>query len=238
MTSSTTWPIAAQHSVIPACDIPLDRFEVLVRETADLPMVSAYKVGFVLALSAGLPRVVEVARRYTDKPLIYDHQKAATDIPATGGVFMQTLQRAGIDAVILFPQAGPHTERAWIDAGRAHDLHVIVGGWMTHPGYRQSDGGFLSNEGILKMYRVAAQQQITDYVVPGNQPDAIAQIRALLVEEGIAPTFYSPGLLTQGGSLEDAASAAQGAWHAIIGRRITQSSEPRQSILDLWPASW
>ena len=43
-----------------------------------------YKVGLSLALDCGLPKVVEIAREYTDKPIIYDHLKAGTDIPEVG----------------------------------------------------------------------------------------------------------------------------------------------------------
>ena len=68
--------IAARHSLIPSCDVDLPDFERLVKDTADLPGIGAYKLGFELGLAYSLPRVVEVARQYTDKPMIYDHQKA------------------------------------------------------------------------------------------------------------------------------------------------------------------
>lgn len=236
MSATTTWTLPSKHSLIPACDVTIDVYEELVKQTADLPMVSAYKIGFVLGLSAGLPKVVEVTRRYTDKPLIYDHQKAATDIPDTGEVFAATLKQAGMDAVILFPQAGPRTEEAWIRAAQKHELGVIVGGWMTHAGYKQPDDGYLTHEGVLRMYQLAAELGVTEYVVPGNQPDVIASIRNLLVEAGVQPTFYSPGLLTQGGGIVEAAKAADGNWHAIVGRRIYQSPNYREAALEIWPS--
>lgn len=231
------WKPLEGHTLIPACDVSLEQYEQIVKATHDLPMVSAYKIGFVLGLSAGLPRVVEVTRRYTNKPLIYDHQKAGTDIPDTGRSFMRTLQTSGINCVILFPQAGPVTQKAWIEAAQEADLGVMVGGWMTHPGYTQKDGGYLSEEGIHSIYRSAAQLGVAEYVVPGNQPQVIQRIRQLLEAEGVRPIFYSPGILTQGGVLEDAAHAAGSHWHAIVGRRIYQAEDPRQSILQFWPFS-
>ncbi|MBK03496.1 MAG: hypothetical protein CL920_19060 [Deltaproteobacteria bacterium] len=227
--------IQAKRSVIPACDITLDAYEELVKQTADLPMVSAYKIGFSLGLGAGLPKVVEVTRRYTEKPLIYDHQKAATDIPATGKVFAKTLKDSGVEAVILFPQAGPATQRAWIEAMREYDLSLMVGGHMTHAQYKQSDGGYLTDEGILQIYRLAAEMNVQDYVVPGNRPDVIAYIRKEIESFGIQPRFYAPGFLSQGGSLEAADEVAGEHWHAIIGRAITQAANPRDAILELWP---
>ncbi len=62
----------------------------------------------------GLPAVIIAARKHTDKPIIYDHQKAGTDIPDTGRNFARVVKKAGVDTVIFFPQAGPETARAWI----------------------------------------------------------------------------------------------------------------------------
>lgn len=84
--------IKRDRSIIPACDVDLTRFEVIVRETAQMDEVGAYKIGAVLALSAGIRRVVDKAREYTSKPLIYDHQKGATDIPETGAAFAKLLK--------------------------------------------------------------------------------------------------------------------------------------------------
>ena len=100
--------VSAERSIIPACDMSdIKEFERLVQETSKVEGIGGYKIGFELGLLHGLPKVVEVARKHTDKPLIYDHQKAGTDIPDTGKKFMQTLKTSGIDSVILFPQSGP-----------------------------------------------------------------------------------------------------------------------------------
>ena len=47
--------IKRDRSIEIACDVPLDKFEKLVRETADIDAVGAYKIGFYLALGWGLP---------------------------------------------------------------------------------------------------------------------------------------------------------------------------------------
>lgn len=229
------WPLSTPTGLMPACDIDLASFDALVQKTASLSCISSYKVGFALGLSAGLPRVVETARKWTDKPLIYDHQKAGTDIPATGKVFARTLKQAGIDAAILFPQAGPITHKAWIEALREEGLGVIVGGWMSHPGYTEKDGGYLRDEGILDIYRDAADAGVEDFVGPGNQPDVVAMLRAMLVERGVTPTFHMPGLLTQGGDILSATEAAGSRWQAIIGRAITQADDPVAAIQAFWP---
>ena len=213
------------YSIIPACDVSVERYEELIKATADVDGVSAYKLGFVLALSIGLPRAVEIARKYTDKPLIYDHQKAATDIPETGEKFMKTCKAAGIDAVILFPQAGPETEKAWIQAAQDEELGVIVGGLMTHKGYAQSDGGWLADDAILEIYLTAVKCGVTEFVVPGSKPMAIRKIRKMLERENIAPVFYSPGIGAQGGVIAESLAAAGGKWHPIIGRAIYNAED-------------
>ena len=99
---------------------------------------------------------------------------------------MYICKEAGIDAIILFPQAGPETERAWIEYALEENLGVIVGGLMTHPKYVRSEGGFLADEAIMEMYLNAADQGITDFVVPGNKPDEIMRIRKALEQKGIS----------------------------------------------------
>jgi orotidine-5'-phosphate decarboxylase len=180
-------------------------------------------------LSIGLPRAVEIARKYTDKPLIYDHQKAATDIPDTGESFAKICKSSGVDAVILFPQAGPETERAWIDFARNEELEVIVGGLMTHKKYVRSEGGYIADDAVVEMYEKAAGLGINDYVVPGNNPEAIRKIRAMLEREHSHPVFYSPGFVSQGGRVEESVKAAGDRFHAIVGRGIYGAADMRKA---------
>jgi len=225
--------IKEKHSIIPACDVDEKKYEELIKATADIPGIGGYKIGFVLALSIGLPRAVEIARKYTDKPLIYDHQKAATDIPSTGQSFAKVCREAGINAVILFPQAGPETERAWIDFARNEELKVIVGGLMTHKKYVRSEGGYLADEAIVEMYENAAGLGVNDYVVPGNNPEAIRKIHAMLTREHANPILYSPGFVSQGGRVDEAIQAAGDNFHAIVGRGIHEASDMRKAAEEL-----
>ena len=225
--------IQRERSIIPACDVPLEVYKEIVKETGKIDGIGGYKVGFFLGLDYGLPRIVETARRYTDKPLIYDHQKAGTDIPDMGKKFIDVCKKAGVDAVILFPQSGPETEKAWIESALEKDLGVIVGGLMTHPKYVRSEGGYLADEAVMEMYLNAAGLGVTDFVVPGNKPDDIRRIRETLEERGILPTFYAPGFVAQGGEISDAAKVAGNSWHAIVGRGIYEAKDKKQAALGL-----
>ncbi len=225
--------IRLDRSIIPACDVPtLDAFEEIVKETADVDGIGGYKVGFELGLGYGLGKVVETARKHTDKPIIYDHQKAATDIPDTGKNFAEVCKKAGVDAVIFFPQAGPETERAWIYHALDNGLNVIVGGRMTHPAYAVSEGGFITDEGALDMYRIGARAGVNNFVVPGNKPDVIKQVKDVVEAEGVSPIFYAPGFIAQGGKIEAAAKIAGDRFHGIVGRGIYQAKDIHAAAIE------
>ncbi|MFC1629793.1 hypothetical protein ACFL11_01025 [Patescibacteria group bacterium] len=128
----------------------------IVRATHDLPGIGGYKIGLTLALGFGLKAVVEMIRRQTEKPIIYDHQKAGTDIPGLGSEFARIVSSSGVNAVILFPFGGAATERAWIADCQEEDLTVLVGGHMTQPEFLASEGGFVAEDAPGLIYITAA----------------------------------------------------------------------------------
>ena len=224
--------INRDRSVIPACDVAtIEEFEKLVEATAPVEGIGGYKIGFELGY-LGLAKVVETARKHTDKPIIFDHQKAGTDIPDTGRNFARVMKDSGVDAVILFPQAGPETERAWIYHALDAGLKVIVGGRMTHPAYAVSEGGFITDEGALDMYRIAARAGVSNFVVPGNKIEVIKQVRDVVEAEGVIGKYMAPGFITQGGKIEDGARAAGDYCHAIVGRGITQAKDMKAAAIE------
>lgn len=225
--------LGTDRSIIPACDGDFDRFIDIVRGTHDIGKVSSYKIGAALCLSVGVATVVKAAREITDKPLIYDHQKAGTDIPDTAGAFMEALASAGVQAVILFPLAGPDTQAAWTTAAQASGLVVIVGGYMTHPQFLSSEGGYVSTEATDRIFGAAANQGVTDFVVPGNKPEVIRRVRQHLAATRADIAFFAPGLIRQGGRLSDAARVAGPRWHAIIGRALYESTDIRREAVAL-----
>ncbi|HLC95724.1 MAG TPA: orotidine 5'-phosphate decarboxylase / HUMPS family protein [Candidatus Nanoarchaeia archaeon] len=226
--------IKLKRSIIPALDVDtMERAKQIVKQTTGLEGIGAYKVGFELVIRYGLTNVVSELKKLTKLPIIYDHQKAGTDIPDTGDKFMKACKEADVDAVIIFPQAGPITEEAWIGAAKKYKIHLIVGGEMTHKGYLESDNGFLKSNTPKRIYQIAASQGVTDYVVPGNKPDKIKEYREFFENKGIKPIFYSPGLISQGGSVKESAEAAGDHWHAIVGRAIYDASDIRKKAEEL-----
>jgi orotidine-5'-phosphate decarboxylase len=217
-----------KRSIIPACDVPnLKLLDKLVKETCNVKGIGGYKIGFELVIPFGIKEVIKTIRKHTKLPIMYDHQKAGTDIPEMGDKFMKAIK--GVDSVILFPMAGPITEEKWIKAAYKEKLHIIVGGEMTHKGYMERGGGYILNMAPKKIFKVAANLGIRDFVVPGNKPFMIKEYRRFLESFGLKPTFYSPGLIAQGGSLTEGAKAAGENWHAIVGRGIYKASNMKKA---------
>lgn len=224
--------IKLNKSIIPSCDVSdLAKLKTLVKETCSIKGIGAYKIGLELCLPYGIPVVIDAIRKYTNLPIIYDHQKAATDIPELGEKFAKAVK--GVNAVILFPLAGPETEKAWIKACKKEKLGVIVGGEMTHKAFLESDGGFISDKEALNIYEIAAGEKIDDYVVPGNKPEKIRLYKSFLEARGVKPVFYSPGLITQGGDIAEGAKAAGDRWHAIIGRALYNAEDINKAAKEM-----
>lgn len=224
--------IPLPRSVIPACDVPdLETFEKLVRETAVVPGIGGYKVGLELAAPYGLVEVVKKAREYTNLPIIYDHQKAGNDIPELGVKFAEGLKKSGVDAAILFPFSSPVTQREWTVACQNAGLTVIVGGHMTHKEFLESEGGYIANSAPERIYRLAAEMGIRDFVVPGNKVEFVNTYRQLLEEilgEGNF-TLYAPGFIAQGGDITETGQVAGKNWHAIVGSGIYRAQNMREA---------
>jgi len=226
--------IKYDRSVIPACDVTtLEGLKKLVEQTHDVKGIGGYKIGLALGLSFGLPKIVEVIREFTDLPIIYDHQKAGTDIPALGQKFAKVCKDAGVNAVILFPQSGPATEEAWIKACQEVGLEVLIGGEMTHPKYKKSEGGFIADEALDDIYLNAAKLGVTNFVVPGNRIERIKHYRSILESVVNELTFFAPGFVAQGGEITEAAKATGKFWHAIVGRGIYRAEDMRKAAEEL-----
>lgn len=229
--------IKQDKSVIPSLDVDtIERMREIVEETCSIDGIGAYKIGFELVIPYGMQQVTQTIREITDIPIIYDHQKAATDIPDTGLKFVQACKKSGADAVIFFPQSGPATELEWIKAANEEAMPVIVGGEMTHPKYMASDEGFISDDAPRRIYEIAARNGVLDFVVPGNKPERIMYYRHLLESLVVKPTLYSPGLISQGGKLSESAKAAGERWHAIIGRAIYNAKNIKAEAAEICKA--
>jgi len=222
-----------ERSIIVACDVrTLVELEKLVGQTYDVEGIGGYKIGSILALKYGLPKVVKIIRSFTDMPILYDHQKSMTDIPDLAEEFVSAVRGSGVDAIIGFPLSGPLTEEKWIEACRKNDLEVIVGGEMTHPKYKRSEGGYITDDALDEIYLLAAKIGVNNFVVPGNKKERVLHYREIL---RFVPdlTFFAPGFVAQGGMISDIVKVAGPRWHAIVGRAIYSVKDIRAAAQEI-----
>ena len=232
--------IESSRSVVVAADVPnLTALDFLAQNMKDISGIGGFKLGSVIGLE-GLSWGVRKVREHLGArfPVIYDHQKGATDIPVMGKPFVEALKSAGVNAAILFPLTGPETQEAWMRACRDVELDVIVGGMMTHPQFLVSEGGYIADEAPERIYRMACQYGVTNFVVPGTKLDWVTRIRGWLVQEIGEGNFvlWAPGFVTQGGDISECGQAAGDEWHAIVGSGIYKfktRDEQRQAAFTL-----
>lgn len=218
------------RSIILACDVSsLSMLEKLVMGTCrGILEIGGYKVGFELVIPYGLKTVVEKIREYTtDLLIIYDHQKGGTDIPELGEKFAASVADSGANAVILFPFGGRKTEIEWINACRDNGLEVLVGGHMTQQEFLSSQGGFINDDAVEKIFVIAAEQGVRDFVIPGNQPKFVLKYRKLLEKICGKDNFalYAPGFIAQGGEISKISKIAGKNFHAIVGRELYENDD-------------
>lgn len=220
--------ISRDKSIIVACDVSeIEKLKTLVDKTCLIEGIGGYKVGLELVIGHGLPRVVETIRELTDLPIIYDHQKGGIDIPDLGQKFAKVCRKAEVDAIILFPFGGAESERTWISACQDEELFVLVGAHMTQGEFFEKEGGFIANSTPERIFIIAAEEGIRDFVVPGNKVEYVKQYKDLL-ERILGKdnfTLYAPGFISQGGSISETGKIAGKRWHAIVGSAIYKARD-------------
>lgn len=229
-----------RYGIVPACDVDsLPALQKLVTSTCDLSFIQGYKIGMELVIRHGIEKVTCTLRNHTSLPIIYDHQKFGTDIPdICSGRILDHLKIAGVDAIIIFPQAGVETLNATVTACKALDLVPIVGGEMTHRGYLAEEGGYITSDGPERMYRDAATFGVLHFVVPGTRLESMKRYRSQLHNVVDEPKFLFPGIgKGQGGDIVAAFTAVEPlSAYAIVGRGIYAEEDSRGAAEALWNA--
>ncbi|MBM5805703.1 MAG: hypothetical protein FJZ49_06565 [Candidatus Verstraetearchaeota archaeon] len=226
--------ISSTKSIVVACDLAsMNDLERVVASTCKLNGIGGYKIGFALALKYSIPAVMDAIRKYTAKPVIYDHQKGGTDVPHTGALFSDVLAEAGVDYAILFPFAGPSTEAAWVEALTKKGIVPVVGAVMTIPDFLKEGGGYIDGNSAARIFETAASLGVKDFVLPGNKPNIASEYKRKIDGLVSSPTYYLPGLGAQGGDIRSCAGVMGENWHAIVGRSIYGAKDIRGAALSL-----
>lgn len=216
------------HGILLALDMEsLDEMTRIVERTTHIEGVVGYKLGLTATLRLGLGGAVRHLRAVTDLPLVYDHQKAGPDVPDMAAKFASTCREAGVDAVILFPIAGPRAVTEFAGHAYKQRLLPIVGGDLPFTDYNASGGGYVIDDALDKIFHKAIEIGVDHFVIPANTPDKVRYHARWLVEKLERPCLFLPGIGALGGSIADTFSAAPGcSVCAVIGRAIYAAADP------------
>lgn len=227
--------LETRRGLVVACDFDaLSRLTRLAEALEPTQCIVGYKIGFALALRHGLKSVAEALRNLTGALVIYDHQKAGTDIPATGTTFAAVCADAGVDGTIVFPQAGRQTLSAYVEALMATTVVPIVGAVMTHRTFLAREGGYLVNDIADQVYASALRLGVTHFVVPGTKAATVSDLLREAEAIGVEPIVFSPGFGRQGGETPAAIAAFRGlAWAPIVGSAIYEAKDPANTVVTL-----
>ena len=228
--------IPGEKNLVFAADVPSHRFEPIVAELEGVEGLGGVKVGFEVGLGMGLRRATDVVLEANERlRVIYDHQKAGNDIPETGMNFARAMRLARVDAAILFPFTGPKTQERWVRELQDRDVAVIQGAEMTHDQIRASEGGYVIDAAFRRMFEKAVELGVTNFVVPGNKPDAVAGYKDQFDKDLGEGNYilWAPGFITQGGDVSETGAVAGPNWNAIVGGAIYNNPNPRQAAQEL-----
>lgn len=175
------------------------------------PHLDAIKIGYPLALSAGLSIAGELKKE--GLPLIADFKIA--DIPNTNTLICDQVFNAGFSGVICHGFCGMDSVKACVASARAHKGECFVVAEMSHPGGKEFFTGGLPEQ-IAANAVIAGADGI---IAPATRPDRVRVLRGFVGEKKI----LSPGIGTQGGDADAVASLVDG---IIVGRSIYEAKDP------------
>jgi orotidine-5'-phosphate decarboxylase len=192
--------------------------------------VAAVKINHQLMLPFGLEgaRGIIAKCHHEGLPLIADLK--LNDIESTNLDAVGSLLAYGFDAVIANPFVGKEEGLG----GVIEKMHSRGGGvillvYMSHKGSREGYG--LVVKGGNPLYKVFAERArdwgADGVIVSAKSPEKIAETRRIVGEDCL---IVSPGVGAQGGARR---GAAPGADFAIVGRSITDASDPRKALAEI-----
>ena len=103
---------------------------------------------------------------------------------------------------------------------------------MTHSAFLKESGGFIENDAPKRIYEIAAEMGVADFVVPGNKPNKAIEYKKVIESKIKSPVFYSPGLVAQGGKISELAEKLEN-WHAIVGRAIYEAKDMKKAAEEI-----
>jgi orotidine-5'-phosphate decarboxylase len=227
------------HGILPALDMDsLDEMARVVEATTRIDGVVGYKLGLTATLRLGLEGAVKLLRAVTDRPLIYDHQKAGPDVPDMAAKFAATCRAAGVDGLVLFPVAGPRAVREFVGHALKNQLLPLVGGDLPLPDYNVAGGGFIADDALERIFVLALEIGAQHFIVPANRPEKVRRHAEALKRALPRPSLFLPGIGPLGGSITATFEQAPGCnLYAVVGRAIYGAPDPAEAARRLADAA-
>lgn len=206
----------------------------LIEELSDY--LCAIKLNFhvILPLSESELKAVARIAHKNQVQLIADLK--INDIFDTNRVIIQNLAHMGFDCAIVNPFIGRSSLLKLVDYAHSVEFGIIALVYMSHPdaveGYGasilQSQPSSDANSSLPfydVFYANALEAGVDGVVIGGNRLDILREF----TQNGQTKIpIYSPGIITQGGNLDDAMKA--GSTYLIIGRAIIESQDPVSTL--------
>jgi orotidine-5'-phosphate decarboxylase len=196
--------------------------------------ICAIKINFHLLLSLSHSQILELNLFAHNCDLQSIADIKLNDIGNTNKVTINKLQKLGFDAVIVNPFIGVTEMKSIVNYAHSIKFGIISLVYMSHPSSYEGYGlqistskNEYSNAESIPMYKLLYSYSrlsgVDGIVIGATKIDIIKEISELNEIR-----IYSPGFITQYGSIDDAVKS--GTDYFILGRHILNSSSPLDSL--------
>ena len=201
------------------------------------PYICAVKINHHLVLPLGtFDGVQQLVEQIRGEGLLAIMDAKINDIGATNQIIAQYYYAAGFDALIANPFIGWEEGLKPIFEVAEHlNRGIILLCYMSHKGAGEGYGQTIidpqtntQTPQYILFAKTALKHKADGIIVGATYPEKITEIKQI-VNDTIP--IYSPGIGTQGGTVEKTFQA--GANYIIVGREITNAENPAETAKNL-----
>ncbi|MGN6347797.1 MAG: orotidine 5'-phosphate decarboxylase / HUMPS family protein [Candidatus Nitrosocosmicus sp.] len=195
------------------------------------PYLCAIKLNLPVLLSMSFNELQKISEFAHEKNLQVIADIKLNDIPNTNNLTIQYLYNMGFDCIIVNPFIGKLNLKSTVEYAHSLNCGILSLVFMSHEGANEGFGATIidTHNDISNtissfyhlFYKNSKHSGVDGIVIGGNKLDIIKELSS---KNNDKIPIYSPGLITQGGSIKSAMES--GSDYLIIGRAIINSSNP------------